>query len=206
MANQPFASTRPSHACRTAATLLVIGLLFAAPCAHAAAYRCTDAHGQVAYQDVPCAVGATQREIALVPQPAIGDADEVRAVRLRAPQRATRPRTRKPTGRAKPVVAATSWECRTADGEVFYRHTRCPASVPGDGVVRNTFVERTRGKPTRNRRGAWQRVPVHGRKVSRAEACQRIDAPAAAVRDGHLRDARVSTYDHLMGRDPCSID
>jgi hypothetical protein len=89
---------------------------------------------------------------------------------------------------------------------VFYRHTRCPASVPGDGVVRDAFVERTRGSATRNRRGAWQRVPVHGRKLPRAEACRLIQSPAAAVRDGHLRDERVSTYDHLTGRDPCLID
>jgi hypothetical protein len=45
---------------------------------------------------------------------------------------------------------------------------------------------------------------VHGVRISRAEACRRIHSAGAALRDGHLRDASVSTYDHLMGRDPCS--
>jgi hypothetical protein len=47
-------------------------------------------------------------------------------------------------------------------------------------------------------------VPVRGVKIPRAEACRRIHSAGAAVRDGHRRDATVSTYDHLMGRDPCT--
>lgn len=181
-------------------------LLLALPGAEAAAYRCVDARGHVAYQDVPCAAGARQSEIELAAQPPIGNADETRAVRTASPRRPAAQPGRARAPRATPAKAATSWECRTTDGEVFYRHARCPGSVAGDGVVRNAFTERTTRKARRNPRGAWQRVSVHGRKLSRAEACARIQSPAAAVRDGHLRDDRVSTYDHLMGRDPCAVD
>ncbi|HKZ09172.1 MAG TPA: hypothetical protein VJL61_00535 [Rhodanobacteraceae bacterium] len=97
-----------------------------------------------------------------------------------------------------------SWECRAADGEVFYRHTRCPSSIVGDGVVRTGYAEKQARQNTRARHNAWSRVRVHGTRIPRAEACRRIDSASAAVRDGHLRDANVSTYDHLMGRDPCS--
>lgn len=96
-----------------------------------------------------------------------------------------------------------SWECRAADGEVFYRHTRCPGSVPGDGVVRTRYAEALDASHTRRHRNAWSRVPVHGVKIPRSEACQRIHSAGAAVRDGHRRDAHVSTYDRLMGRGPC---
>lgn len=182
-------------------------LLATIPCAQAAStYRCVDARGNLAYQDVPCAAGARQSEIELAPQPAIGRGEATTHAPAGTPRRA---RTRGTTGRATRAPRAQpalSWECRSADGEVFYRHTRCPASVAGDGVVRNAFTERTTRKARRNPRGAWQRVPVHGRRLSRGEACARIQSPAAAVRDGHLRDERVSTYDHLMGRDPCRID
>jgi hypothetical protein len=99
-----------------------------------------------------------------------------------------------------------SWECHAADGEVFYRHKRCPSSVPGDGVVRSAYAETFTGRHSRRRHTAWDRVPVHGKKIPRAEACRRIHAAGAAGRDGHLRDVRVSTYDHLMGRDPCDAD
>lgn len=195
---RPYPRTQ-ALALRALATLCLLGSV---PCVQAAVYRCVDAHGHVAYQDVPCAADAHGGEVALTPQPTIGGAAEAPPQSRAAPHRPapSSPRVAR-MPRAKPAV---SWECRTADGELFYRHTRCPASVPGDGVVRNAFIERTTRKPRRNRRGAWERVPVQGRKLPRAVACERIHAPAAAVRDGHLRDERVSTYDHLMGRDPCS--
>ncbi|MGH8125934.1 MAG: hypothetical protein ACREPK_08810 [Rhodanobacteraceae bacterium] len=96
-----------------------------------------------------------------------------------------------------------SWECRAADGEVFYRHKHCPSSVPGDGVVRSHYTEKMSSGHSRRRRNGWGRVRVHGVRITRAEACRRIHSAGAAARDGHLRDATVSTYDHLMGRDPC---
>lgn len=102
--------------------------------------------------------------------------------------------------RAQHVKRAQAWECRAADGEVFYRLSRCPASIAGDGVVRGDG-DYTTGK--RRRGGAWGRIHVHGTRIERSEACEHIDAVTADSRDGHQHDERVSTYDHLMGRDPC---
>src|SRR6185312_4643970 len=175
--------------------------------AHAApVYKCMDAQGHLAYRDMPCAARAQQRKIDLQPQPLIGAPNEHLAQAAPAAREHKAARTRKLSGRVKRAKAETSWECRAADGEVFYRHTRCPGSVPGDGTVRSGYAEKMQSSRsrTRSRQGAWGRVPVHGTKISRAEACRRIQSAGAAGRDGHARDETISTYDHLMGRDPCS--
>ncbi|MGN6788805.1 MAG: DUF4124 domain-containing protein [Rhodanobacteraceae bacterium] len=179
---------------------------------HAASiYKCVDAQGHLAYQDTPCAARARQHELDVQPLPTISDPSEV-AASERALSRYARASSRKsrtgrdgrPSSRAARGKTQMSWECRAADGEVFYRHARCPGSVAGDGTVRSGYAEKLSSSRTRSRQGAWSRVPVHGKKITRAEACRRIHSAGAAVRDGHLRDETVSTYDHLMGRDPCS--
>lgn len=180
---------------------------------HAASvYRCVDAHDAIAYQDTPCAETARQKKIDVQPLPTIGDPAEVaaRAVRTQAtPNRRTsraehRQRTTPAARRRTDAKPEMSWECRAADGEVFYRHTRCPSSVPCDGVVRGGYAEKMSRTRTRGRHVAWSRVSVRGTKITRAEACRRIRSPSAAGRDGHLRDDAGSTYDRLAGRDPCS--
>lgn len=172
-----------------------------ASAAHAAIYQCIDAHGRTAYRDTPCDPHARQTKLDVAGQPLIdanappqAPAPRVAGPRTSARRSASTRRATKPT---------TSWECRAADGEVFYRHTRCPGSVPGDGTVRGRYAETQSSERTRNRHDAWSRVRVHGVKIPRSEACLRIHAPSAAGRDGHARDANVATYDHLMGRDPC---
>jgi hypothetical protein len=180
-------------------------LLMMAVGAHAATvYRCTDHAGRVAYQDNPCAALTQQRALDLSPQPPIGNTptrihDTTAQTRHRVSTQ-SRPR-RARTRRAKPT---TAWECRAANGEVFYRFTRCPGSVPGDGVVRNDYAQPVSNPRARGRHNAWSRVRVHGVKVTKAEACHRIHSVVESSRDGYLRDANVSTYDHLMGRDPCA--
>jgi hypothetical protein len=177
--------------------------------AHAASvYRCVDAHGRVAFQDVPCAAHARQDKLDVQPLPTIGDRAETatashRKTAAREHHESSSARSRRASRRAL-AKDETSWECRADDGEVFYRHTRCPGSVPGDGTVRSGYAEKLSSSRTRSRQGAWGRVPVHGKKITRAEACRRIHSAGAAGRDGHARDETVSTYDHLMGRDPCS--
>ena len=177
--------------------------------AHAASiYKCVDARGHLSFQDIACTDHAQQHKLDVRPLPTIGDPAEVAAAERRREaahdrhsMRSARKKRASPRrSRAKPEV---SWECRAADGEVFYRHTRCPSSIPGDGVVRTAYAEKQSRQNRRGRHNAWGRVRVHGVKVPRAEACRRIHSAGAAVRDGHLRDADVSTYDHLMGRDPC---
>ena len=201
-------SARPELWCRTwlahPGCFLLLWVLVTS--AHAASvYRCVDVHGHLAYQDTPCAVQARERKLDLRPQPLIGAPGEHEArvaVTTRSRDTARPSKKSRRTARVKP---ATSWECHAADGEVFYRHTRCPGSIPGDGVVRwQDGGDPPSGKRSRHRRNAWGTVPVHGKKITRAEACRRIHSAGAAGRDGHARDETVSTYDHLMGRDPCS--
>lgn len=198
---RPARIPRPDRIVRVACTA---ALLLAASATHAAeVYRCTDATGQRVFQDTPCAAQARQAKLTVAGQPLIdpgarsarsGDAVEP-AVTHRQPRRAMPPRRT-----AKPP---TSWECRAANGEVFYRHARCPSSVPGDGVVRAGDAETMANPRGRERHDAWRRVPVHGVKVLRSVACRRIEGAGAAVRDGHLRDERGDTYERLTGRDPC---
>ena len=197
----------PGLRCRTWLARAGLFLLpwVAVASAHAASvYRCVDAHHRIAFQDAPCAAQTRQRKVDLQPQPLIGAPGEHAARMATAMHPRDTARSRKKPRQAARAKPAMSWECRAADGEVFYRHTRCPGSVPGDGTVRSGYAEKRSSSRTRNRQGAWGRVPVHGKKITRAEACRRIHSAGAAGRDGHARDETVSTYDHLMGRDPCN--
>lgn len=178
-------------------------LLIVSAGAHAATvYQCQDAAGHAAFQDTPCVGSAHQTRENVVGQPLI-DPSAPHALTMDAhpPRAAARRVTRTVRQHEKPAMA---WECRAADGEVFYRHTRCPGSVPGDGVVRDRYNAATTRPSSRRRRTAWSPVRVHGVKVTRAEACAAINGVAAGGRDGHERDANVSVYAHLMGRDPCA--
>lgn len=194
----------PAILMRTACALL---LWYVAGSAHAASiYRCIGAHGETTFRDTPCATQARQTKLDVVGQPLI-DANSPPPA---APTRVAKPAAGRARGQrastnaqSRKVASETSWECRAADGEVFYRHARCPGSVPGDGVVRRDYAETAARQPTRGHHDAWGKVSVRGKPISRAEACRRIRAPSAAGRDGAQRDDRVSTYDHLMGRDPC---
>ena len=172
--------------------------------AHAATvYRCTNHAGRVAYQDNPCAALTQQHAVDLSPQPLIGNITMHAHDATAQPHHRASTRSRPHRARARRIKPATAWECRAANGEVFYRFTRCPGSVPGDGVVRND-VQSDSNPRARSRHNAWSRVRVHGVKVTRTEACRRIHSVVESSRDGYLRDANVSTYDHLMGRDPCT--
>jgi hypothetical protein len=190
---------------RTAALLL---LLIVGRAGAGAIYRCVDASDVPAFQAVPCAALSAQTVMKVHPQPLIDAGARplpVPVVRAtHASSRESHARVHAHGTRGERRAQATSWECRAADGEVFYRHSRCPHSVPGDGVMRSTgrYVIR-RGRGTRGARDAWSPVSVHARKVSRALACSRINAVAAVERDGHARDERVSAYEHNVGRDPC---
>lgn len=186
-------------------SLLAAALLLAGSAHAATVYRCAGASGHDVFQDRPCPVHTAQTRLDIAGQPLIdrntphtiltSDADTHRTARVRRP----------PTQHhARPRAEATSWECRAADGEVFYRHTHCPGSIPGDGVARDDFATGDAPSYGRGRHNAWSRVRVRATKVPRSEACARIHAIAASGRDGHQRDADVSTYDHLVGRDPCA--
>lgn len=180
-----------------------------------AVYRCVDAHGQVAFQANACPARMRQTAVEIREQPLIdpgAPAAMISPIRMKheagAPHRArAHPRMRGVSRRASghKKKEPLSWECRAGDGEIFYRHTRCPHSVPGDGVMRSTGTYVTgRGHGKRRGRNAWSPVSVHARKVPRSEACKQINAVAAVDRDGHAHDERISAYEHDVGRDPCS--
>lgn len=178
-------------------------------------FKCTDARGGVAFQATACAAALRQTAVQVHAQ-ALIDPDAAAVAPAMAhpgnhPSRNDSSRqghtlAHASTHRSARTKGPSSYECRASDGEVFYRHTRCPHSVPGDGVARFGF-EPANATSHHGRRGshgsAWSAVPVTARKITRGQACRQIDATAAGSRDGHARDERVSVYEHLLGRDPC---
>ena len=191
-------------------------LLLAMQGAHGAPiFKCVDASGVVSFQDTACAKHAAQAQVEVRQQPLIDPAAPPHVADVsRAPLHGRthdrmhpNGRARVPSHRSREAREPVSYECRASDGEVFYRHSKCPASVPGDGVARFGF-EQPRTNSRRGRRssrgGAWGAVSVTSREVPREEACRKINAAGADGRDGHARDEQVSVYDHNLGRDPCS--
>ncbi|HZP64701.1 MAG TPA: hypothetical protein VFB32_00205 [Rudaea sp.] len=172
------------------AVLVLLWLAFGVRAA--VVYKCTGDAGDIAYQSTAC-IGGDQQEVALAPATS-GASPPSYAIERPAPrvvQRAARPvqrRTRRP--------ADMSYECRVADGEVFYRHTPCPRSIRAENI---SGVTRTR-KPSVH---AGQSLAVTSRAIPREEACAEIRRAGAIGRAGHERDETVSTYDRNLGRDPC---
>jgi hypothetical protein len=177
-------------------SLGVYALLASVASASAASvYKCRDAQGRVAYQDRACAATQQQSEIELMPAPpprplapapaqsehrhaSAGDAE--RSHKARAMRRGN--------AREREV---TSWECRGADGTLFYRHASCPKSIAG---------ARSSAGP---RKGGAKPVAVSATPLPRAEACRRLARAGSIGRSGHEHDETVSTYDKNAGRDPC---
>jgi len=147
---------------------------------HAQAWQCRDGSGHVAYQDHPCAAGTQERRIEFAPAPTPQPSP---AYRLPAPHRAGAARI---VRSASPAPMERSFECRASNGEVFYRHGTCPASIQ----VRDTSGAR-RGTTT---------SAVSATPLSRREACRRMQATGRAGRE---RDQSFSTYERNLGRDPC---
>jgi len=140
-------------------------------------YRCRDVHGALAFQDKPCAAGQVQKEVAIEPAPAYAASPDYGVEKSSRAPRAARSSSRTAARSTEPM----SFECRAANGEVFYRHGRCPATIRGKG------------------RGATS-TAVTSSAIPRAEACARMAHTSHA---GHERDETVSTYERNLGRDPC---
>ena len=171
-------------------------LLCAVSCGTAGAaqkvYRCNDTEGPASYQDRPCADPGRQRVIELAaPQPVPDLVVKAASPQPRAPS-ATRKsrRTPSPRGSGRDGIVM-SWECRAANGELFYRHARCPGSIPGHAPAR------------RGGRSAATGVRVQATPLPRRDACRRINATGASGRSGRARDETVTTYERNLGRDPC---
>ena len=156
----------------------VLSAVAAAWPAHAqSVYRCSDAKGALAFQDKPCAGGEAQSEIAIEPAPAYAASPDYGVDKPTRVSRAAHSSSRASARNAEPM----SYECRAANGDVFYRHGRCPATIRGKG------------------RGATSSA-VTANAIPRSEACARMAHTSHAGRE---RDETVSTYERNLGRDPC---
>lgn len=162
-------------------------------------YRCTQADGHVAYQDHACSGSEREKRIEIAPAPAPGPAPDYRLPAPAHASRATVSRTAGRRGQAR-SESVMSFECRAANGEVFYRHGACPHSIKeaSDHTARHAGG-RGRGNGRESR--AAGSVAVSARALPRSEVCKRLERSFA--RAGHERDETVSTYEHNAGRDPC---
>lgn len=145
-------------------------------------FRCRAADGAVAYQDHACAAAQAQSEIAIAPAPPPSPSPDYG--RSDRPVRAAR--AERHSARSRPAAGAErSWQCRGADGSVFYRHSACPKSIAARGGAKAKGIGVTA-------------VPV-----ARAEACRELARAGAVGRNGHEHDEVVPTYERNAGRDPC---
>ena len=183
------------------AVTAILGTLFAAAAlcamsrtAHAeSVYKCRALDAAVAYQDHACAGGAAESNVEIAPAPPASpspdygrDAHEARrSTHAAASSRAATHERRE----------AVSYECRAADGELFYRHAGCPGRITADT-----------GSGKRGRGSASSSYAVTSQALPRGEVCRRIAAAGSIGRAGRARDESVSTYDRNLGRDPCRYE
>lgn len=162
-------------------------------------YRCDDVRGAVTFQDRPCTAQEIEREVAVAPAPAYTPSP---AYALGTPTHEVRaPRAN--FGRAR-ESGAQSWECRAADGQVFYRHGGCPRTIAAsDAGTTLRGVHRGKGGAKSGGAAVARTVAVHGVRVPREQACAQMRRAGALGRNGHAFDEDVSTYDKNLGRDPC---
>ena len=175
---------------RRAMRLLALTFVLSLPCTAGAApkvYRCTAGTGPSVYQDRPCADPARQQRVEFAPAP-VAEAATERVANAKA---RTGPAPRASGRKARSSKPVQSFECRAANGELFYRHVRCPGSIPAGAPARSAG------------RGSASRVGVRATPLPRREACRRIQAGARSGRAGRERDETVTTYERNLGRDPC---
>ena len=145
----------------------------------ATVYRCVGMHGVVAFQDHACLADGKQTVLDIIshdPPVSVIVATNKKAEESARPRQMSYSRPR--------AVQPTSWECRTPTGMVFYRHSRCPASLV-DGTDSS---------------GRSRRVMVSSQGMDRREACRRMRNGA---RNGSQFDDKLSTYERNLGRDTC---
>ncbi|HEV7491413.1 MAG TPA: DUF4124 domain-containing protein [Rhodanobacteraceae bacterium] len=152
-------------------------------------YKCRNADGLVAFQDHACTHAQSESRVDIAPAPPASPSPDYG----RASHEDNSPRAHAPSrthGQAADRREPVSYECRAANGDIFYRHGTCPKQITADGA----------GAKGRRRSDAAQTFAVSGEALPRSEACRRM---ARTSRSGHERDDGVSTYDRNLGRDPC---
>lgn len=188
----PHRMPRPLRWYEWLAILLIAG--YAARAHAAQIFRCTDVRGAVTFQDRACAASADQAAIALAPVPRYAASPEYAVRRDTPPRTAARPRRTGAASHREAPAGAGSFECRAADGQVFYRHSACPRSVAALDQP---------GRVRRGRAAATKSVAVTATRIPREAAGYELRRAGAASRRGRDHDEDVSTYDKNLGRDPC---
>lgn len=176
-------------------------------------FKCVAADGGVSFQQTPCTQGGHQSEVMIrndlsTPTPPSPDnprnaqiieksnGDAISNYQASAPTQTVQPVPSPVSNGFSTSPRDTSYECRLPNGEVFYRHDRCPATASTGTSTTHDSI-----------RGTWSTssndVPVASRPVSREEACRKMNSAGAIGREGRSRDQQVSTYDKNLGRDPC---
>lgn len=173
---------------------LVLFALAAGVKAAAPIYRCDDARGAVTFQDRPCSAQEIEQAVATAPAPAYAPSP---TYALDSAARETR-YVHASSGRVR-ESGAQSWECRTSDGQVFYRHHGCPRTIAAaDAGTAAHGVHRGKAASVNGKT-----VSVHAVRVPREEACAQMRRAGALGRNGHMHDEDTSTYDKNLGRDLC---
>ena len=179
--------------------LLILLLLGLAGGARAApVYKCTNAQGDVAYQAQPCADDQRTSLIEISPAPPLAPSPKY-AVDDEPAAHTSRSASRARSGERRGAAEPMSYECRAADGQVFYRHGSCPHSIPAGSAHASGAAMRGKGAS----RGSGATVSVSTQRIAREDACYEIRRAGAAGRAGHEHDEVASTYEHNLGRDPC---
>lgn len=175
--------------------LPMLGLV--AQASAASVYKCRDAAGHIAYQDAACAGGAVETRIEIAAPPPSGPGPDYGVTTAARSARADRSRTSSMHAGAH---AALSYECRAANGDIFYRHGGCPRSIRDEHAVDAHSGRRSAGAAARR---ADRSVAVSAVALPRSEVCRRLAAAGSVGRGGHEHDEQVSTYERNAGRDPC---
>lgn len=176
-------------------SLAVLVLLLSQTCSAQSVYKCKDANGTTVFSERPCADAPSEAvtirrhpesERAAIgpPSPPPVAAPTPAAAQLPAPQAPDNQQRTRPQ----------SWRCEASNGEVWYQHARCPATIVIDEYV---YLNHQLGPQVGVRKA------VRSIEVSRSEACREINRPGASSRNGYQRDQKPSSYDKLGGSDPC---
>jgi hypothetical protein len=172
--------------------LALVSLAVVAHATHAeSVFRCRAADGAVAFQDHPCSAGAATSVVEIAPSPKFSPSPAYGVEHGDRVAHAAHERGSAPRGRHENAHEPMSYECRAANGDVFYRHAACPKQIGKSGGS-----GRSRG-----RGGASDTIAVSGEALPRGEACRRM--ASGVGRSGRDRDETVSSYDKNLGRDPC---
>jgi len=181
-----------------AVTVAWLSMCAIVPSVHAeAVYKCSGADGSVAFQDRPCRKTQAESQVEIAPAPAPAPSPEYRlASRSARGAGAGAPARTSRQANARAAVEVLSYECRAANGELFYRHGACPNQI--------TAKARASNGASRKRSGAEaQTYAVSAQALSRKDVCRRIASAGSIGRAGRERDESVSTYERNLGRDPC---